>query len=59
MHPTITYDLVRLDQQQAAQRSQLARERARVDHPSHASRRPPSTERPVAPVQRIAILRFV
>lgn len=59
MHPTLTYDLVRLEQQHAAQRSQLARERARTTHPSDASRRPPSTQRPVAPVLRIATQRLV
>lgn len=59
MHPTFTYDLVRLEQQHATRQAELARERAQVTHPSDASRRPPSTRRPAAPVLRIATVRVV
>ena len=59
MHPTLTYDLVRLEQQHAAQRSR-AGPRARQGHPS--VRRLEATSeyaRPVAPVLRIATQRLV
>ena len=59
MHPTFTYDLVRLEQQHATRQAELARSRARVAQPSDASRRPPDTRRPAAPVLRIATVRVV
>ncbi|WP_029289527.1 hypothetical protein [Cellulomonas sp. HZM] len=59
MHPTLNYDLARLEQDAAVRQSRLERERAREQHPSDATRRPPSPKHLTVPVIRVATLRIV